>query len=543
MIWLIQDFDLLSVLLRALTLSFEALTIGGVFFLLLIARPSAAEDAARRAAVRLCAWASFALAVAQTLSTFETIMVLMSGSGLSFHDVVTASFFLSGAAIPVAALLLFLLLRNGVIRYSGPLLTLIVLAGSVALSHAASRLDHRLVLVILTAAHHLGTAAWIGAMPFLLVTLRGSQQGQGLHALVRRFSNMTLVSVAVLVVAGIGMAYFYVGSWNGLYGTSYGLMLTTKIYLFLLMVTLGAGNFFLLRRTRGDAQPVLMRLRRFSEAEIGLGFTVILVAASLTSQPPAADMQHDTPSAHEIAQRMAWKLPSMTTPRFAQLSKRASLQDSLESSSYSGGSANDAMDQVWSEYNHHWAGVIVFAAGLFALCANFGRRRGKTSNWFGNWPLLFIGLAIFIALRADPDAWPLGPRALWGSFAEPEVLEHRIFAVLITAFAVFEWAVETDRVANMRAAMVFPALCALGGALLMTHSHSLGVPKEETLAELSHTLIALGGATAGWSRWLQLRLPESPGSDQDGKIKSALNWVWPVCLMLVGLVLLNYRES
>lgn len=73
----------------------------------------------------------------------------------------------------------------------------------------------------------------------------------------------------------------------------------------------------------------------------------------------------------------------------------------------------------------------------------------------------------------------------------------------------------------------------------MTHTHSLGAMKDETLAEISHSAIALLGVTAGWSRWLELRLP----AQEKSKTATALRWVWPVCLAMVGLVLLDYRES
>jgi putative copper resistance protein D len=535
-IWLLQDFDLLSVLLRALTLSLEALTLGGVIFLLMIATPRSAEASAREAARRFGGWAALGLAVAQMLATAESAAMLMGESGVSFHDVASADFFFADVAIIVAALLLFFLSRRraGNPGFVNPLLALVILTGSVALSHAASRLDHRLLLLVLTAAHHLGSAAWIGAMPFLLVAMRRSADAARLHALVRRFSTMAMASVAVLILAGVGMACFYVGSWSGLYGTSYGLLVLAKVYVLMLILALGGSNYFLLRQTRHEAQPLLMRLRRFSEAEIGLGFTAILIGASLTSQSPAADMAQDTLTTHEIVQRLAWKQPSLTTPTFAQLDKRIPLQAKLESDSFTGGSPNDAMDRAWSEYNHHWAGIIVLAAGALAFCARF---RGL--RWARNWPLLFIGLAVFIVLRADPEAWPLGPRSFWGSFAEAEVLEHRVFAVLITAFAVFEWAVETGRVQSRRAPLVFPALCAIGGAFLLTHSHALGDLKGETLVEMSHGPIALLGATAGWSRWLQLRLP----GDEDAKIRGFLGWIWPLCLVLVGFILLNYREA
>ena len=53
---------------------------------------------------------------------------------------------------------------------------------------------------------------------------------------------------------------------------------------------MGAGNWFLVRRLDTDPQPLLTRLRRFAEVEVGLGFTAILAAASMSAQPPAVDV-------------------------------------------------------------------------------------------------------------------------------------------------------------------------------------------------------------------------------------------------------------
>src|SRR6202044_660887 len=106
-------------------------------------------------------------------------------------------------------------------------------------------------------------------------------------------------------------------------------------------------------------------------------------------------------------------------------------------------------------------------------------------------PLLFPGLAVFIVLRADPECWPLGPRPFWGSFTAPDVLEHRVFAALISGFALFEWGVRSGRLQWMPARFVFPAICAAGGALLLTHRHALGEGTDEVFAELSHTPIAV----------------------------------------------------
>ena len=532
MFWLLKDFDLFSVLLRAASLALEALTIGGVAFLLVAAVPSHIASETLRRLRTATSRAALALAVIQVLSIAVSSAILIGGSGLSFLEVTSADFFICGTLVVVSAVALFVLMRASSRRtlFASAPLALLLLLSETAMSHAVSRLDDRPILLLFTLFHHIGAAAWIGAMPFLLMALRAEEPSAAAAQYVRRFSAMAIGSVSLLLIGGFGMAFFYVGSWQGVYGTTYGVMLLAKIYLFLLVVGMGAGNFFVVRQIERTPVPLLTRLRRFSEAEIGIGFTAILTAASLTSQPPAVDLVHDRLTGHEIVERMHWVEPRLTSPPVQALAPPGTLRQGIEGTLFSA-YQNDANDRAWSEYNHHWAGVIVFAAGLLALLA-----RSRRFKWAQYWPLLFIGLAVFIILRADPENWPLGPRSFWGSFSSPDVLQHRMYALLITAFAIFQWAVETNRIKWKPASYVFPLLCAAGGALMMTHSHPQANLKDSMLIEMSHTPIALLGATAGWSRWLELRLPEK----RDSKIAS---YIWPVCLILVGILLLDYRES
>ena len=95
--------------------------------------------------------------------------------------------------------------------------------------------------------------------------------------------------------------------------------------------------------------------------------------------------------------------------------------------------------------------------------------------------------------------------------------------------------VRTRRLQSKRAALVFPLLTAVGAALLLTHSHAIVNVREQLLIELSHTPLALAGVAAGWSRWLELRA--------DGAVRRWAGWVWPACLVLVGAILINYREA
>ena len=84
--------------------------------------------------------------------------------------------------------------------------------------------------------------------------------------------------------------------------------------------------------------------------------------------------------------------------------------------------------------------------------------------------------------------------------------------------------------------LVFPLLTAIGAAALLTHSHAIANIRDQLLIEITHTPLALAGVAAGWARWLELRLDDGPG-------KRVAGWVWPLCLVLVGLVLLDYREA
>jgi copper resistance protein D len=189
----------------------------------------------------------------------------------------------------------------------------------------------------------------------------------------------------------------------------------------------------------------------------------------------------------------------------------------------------NAADIAWSEYNHHWAGIFVLAIGLLALANQAGVRLAR------HWPVMFLALAAFLLIRSDPEVWPLGQIGFFASLRDPEVLQHRFFVLLIAIFGVFEWRVRASDQTRGPAALVFPLVTAIGGAALLTHQHAIANVRDQLLIELTHTPLALLGIAAGWARWLEIRL-DRPGSRVAG-------WVWPVCFVLIGLLLLNYREA
>ena len=507
MLWFLRDIDLLSILARAATLACEALLLGGIAYLFAVAIPASASWAVESFCRRCIRVVALALIAAELVMVSASGAVLVSGSGLAVEDVFTTNFFRADCFAIVFAIGLCISARfiSSNAKVVMLLLSALLIASAVSTSHAAARIDDRVLSVSLTAAHHVGTAVWLGAMPYLLISLGRAESVDEARRLTQRYSRMALLGAAVLVLAGVGLARLYVASWSGLYGTAYGVMVVAKSCILLLMVALGAGNWLLVQRLADDPEPLLARLRRVGEAEIGLGFLAVLTAASLTGQPPAADLAAQgrlTP--HEIYARLHPELPRMTSPPITALAPPSSMAVAVQESQFVATVGSDTNDKKWSEYNHHWAGLIVLITGLLALIS-----RHRTMRWARFWPLSFIALAVFILLRADPENWPLGPRPFWESFSAPDVLQHRFGALLVMVFAVFECAVQAGKLRARWAIYVFPAVCFAGAAMLLTHEHSATDVKEALLAEMSHTSIALFGVTAGWGRWLELRLPRT----------------------------------
>jgi putative copper resistance protein D len=533
---LVDLFAYLSVLLRGAVLVLQTLAAGAVTFDLLVLRPEGpGARAVREAQRRWAAWAALGLAVAWLLWLALDAAILVGTSDLLPGDVLGASFFLTGVLVSACALVLALLaFRPAVPTPSLFLPALGVLVGATATSHAAARLEDRPLLLALTFVHHAAVALWIGGLPSLLRAVRRLPP-EAARRVVERFSRMALACVAGLVVAGVGLSVFYVGTLPGLYGTAYGAMVGAKAGLFALLMVLGALNFVLVRRLDRDATQLPRRIVRFVECEVGIGLAVILAAASLTSQPPAVDMSVDRTDAATIVDRFTPQLPRIFRTDVSHPPPGLIFDDSGQKLlSYIPGQSSAGPSRpeeiAFSEDNHQWSGFFVFLIGASSILAATGRAR-----WARHWPLLFLGLFVFLFLRADDNYWPLGPEPFLAGFLVPDVVQHRAFTLLIAAFAIFEWRVRTGRATRPWMAYVFPLVCAAGGALLLTHSHALGNVKEEQLAELSHIPIAILGIAAGWARWLELRLPAA-----DRRIPAL---VWPVCFLLVGFLLLIYREA
>jgi putative copper resistance protein D len=530
-----------DVILRGLALVCGSLVLGGVVWLRFVLRAEAhaKPDAASRVALRVVGASAVAAATTQIALMLVALAALADAHGTwpiaLYFDTAFARVATLRAALGVGmAGLAFTLAR----RPAGPLAWGALLAGatvlvgaSAVLSHAVARVEGRALLLLLDAVHQVAAAVWVGGLAHLLIhyaagtrTLsrrrrRSDTPGEARSdpTVVRRFSCVAFVSVAALSLAGVGLTLGYVGEFAAFAGTAYGVMILSKVLLFVVVLMFASANFRLARQTVGPTG----RLGRYVEVELGLAITVLFAAASLTSLAPAVDVREDRATVAEVAARFAPTVPRLVSPPVAELNRTAEplmapVGERLP------------IERAWSEYNHHWAGFFVVLMGLLAIAERAGVRAAR------HWPLVFLGLATFLFIRNDPRAWPLGPTGFWESFMLPDVLQHRVFVLLVVAFGVFEWAVRTGRLSPRPWGYVFPLLCAVGGGLLLTHSHAMFNLKQEFLTEVTHAPIGILGAFAGWGRWLELRLPEA---------SRRAGWLWTLCFTAVGAVLLVYREA
>jgi putative copper resistance protein D len=535
-----------DVLLRGALLVFVSVVMGGVVWLRLVlgAEPGAKPDAAAASALRLVAAAAWLTAAAQL-----TVLLVALGALAAAHDAwpvgefVSTTFASTGLARVAIGVVVALLAGRLARAPAGRAAWLALGAGAVALvaasavlSHAVARVEGRAFYLLGDAAHQLAAAIWVGGLAHLTLWAALEYRRTAPHAagvspppivaghavtaptVLRRFSTLALAAVAALTVAGVVLAWAYVGDAAALVGTAYGVMILSKVALFVVVLGLAWANFRAVRRA--SAAPGVRLFRRV-EVELGLVVTVLFAAASLTSLPPAVDVTTDRATVAEVADRFRPAPPRLVSPPVAELIQQAEpLMAPV--------TRREPIERAWSEYNHHWAGFFVVTMGLLAVLERLGVRAAR------HWPLVFLGLAAFLFVRNDPRAWPLGPAGFWESLALPDVLQHRVFVLLVVAFAAFEWGVRTGRLAVRPWGYVFPLLCAVGGGLLLTHSHAMFNLKEEFLTEVTHAPLGIFGAFAGWARWVEVRLPEAgrgPG------------WISTACFLAVGLLLLFYREG
>jgi putative copper resistance protein D len=316
------------VAVRAIEFAAAILIAGAVVFSVLVAAPVWHRSDAlwtpwlapyRKQASRIV-WISLALVV--VLGAARLVLVAADIAGESWIDVIvdgmawsvlneTQFGIVSQLRLVLSAVLagLLLLSRRSQGGTTDSCRTLIALAGASLLvllawtGHASGASGAGAnVHLVSDVLHILAAGTWIGGLVPLALLMRQvartpeSARIAACGQVLRRYSNLGVVSVATLLASGFINMWFLTDHLRGLIGTDYGRLLQIKIGLFLAMLCLAAINRLrLLRRIPYDDEPssehggiqTLRQLQRNTALEIALGLAVIYIVGVLGVTPPA----------------------------------------------------------------------------------------------------------------------------------------------------------------------------------------------------------------------------------------------------------------
>jgi len=151
---------------------------------------------------------------------------------------------------------------------------------------------HPLAGAIADTVHLTGVTLWIGGLAVLLIGVLPRRRPEELGVVVSRYSNLALVSVTTIIIAGVLLAWHLLGSWHALVSTSYGhlLLIKTGIVAAVLMLAQHSKSWVrhrldvavLLDGDRATVRPFVYSVA----AETGLAMAILVAAGVLVTSSP-----------------------------------------------------------------------------------------------------------------------------------------------------------------------------------------------------------------------------------------------------------------
>ncbi len=242
-------------------------------------------------------------------------------------------------------------------------------------------------------------------------------------------------------------------------------------------------------------------------------FLVLLFAATV-----AHAYQHDMSNMSKDHEGMSMSMPMDDPISPAQLAKLHA-------------------DKLESEFNHHLAGCFVLLAGVFFLAEGDLNQRWPITRFA--WPACFLLSGIFLIIFSDTELWPFGQhRWLHTMAVDREVLQHKIFAVILIGLGVIEICRARGILQATWWAWIFPILAALGAGLLLFHVHSAGMAGPNHMERMASIQSQhLSYAISGFGIALTKGLSETSTKWQPFFLK-----LCPALMMVLGALLMVYVE-
>lgn len=205
---------------------------------------------------------------------------------------------------------------------------------------------------------------------------------------------------------------------------------------------------------------------------------------------------------------------------------------------------NDAVTQAalqaWkreSEFNHHLAGFLVLVAGLLILADGSIRQRWAVARHV--WPICFLVSGVFLLIFSDTELWPFGEQSWYfGLTHHKEVLQHKLFAVLLLVAGVIELQRARGILKARWAGWVFPLVASAGSLMLLFHDHQAGMTGPNHM-ELMHRIQSqhISFSVTGLGIALSKGLAETPF-----EWRPFFERLFPSLLIVLGALLMVYVE-
>jgi copper transport protein len=146
-------------------------------------------------------------------------------------------------------------------------------------SHAASS-TNPIVTIGMDFFHLLSASIWIGSLIVLVALYQFSRKTESKNhymQLIRQFSKWGIILVLILSITGVFGSFLYIPNLQSLLSTDYGLVLSCKVMLLLLMIIFATINFIKGKRSNSKGLSVSLW------GELATGIIVLILSVILTN--------------------------------------------------------------------------------------------------------------------------------------------------------------------------------------------------------------------------------------------------------------------